>query len=325
MYDVIVVGAGPAGSTAARILSDEGLKILQLYRDLGKKDCAGILTSKYVKRYGIDDSYVEKELGGVIIENPRHELRLEFTGDYSIDRQKFDQHLFGLVDSEQRGEEVKDIAVEKDSVLVKTNKGSHRAGTVIAADGADSTIVKKLNLGQRKLAECAQGIAKCNGEDHFRIFLNYVKDGYGWVAPKGDHCLVGIGSATQQPALAEFAAGIGVKASKISYSKIPFYGPIKKTYSDRILLVGDAAGLVTPYDGEGVYYACRSAELAAETILKSKGFSSYQRRWKREFGLKFSAMRFLTPLINNHLFMDSVLGISNNSIIKKLITGRLKK
>jgi len=325
MYDVIVVGAGPAGSTAVRILSDEGLKILQLYRDLGKKDCAGILTSKYVKRYGIDDSYVERELGGVIIENPHHKLRLEFTGDYSIDRQKFDQHLFGLVDSEQREEAVEDIGIDNDYVSIKTNKGTYRTGAVIAADGADSTIVKKLNLGQRKLAECAQGIAKCNGEDHFRIFLNYVKDGYGWIAPKGDHCLVGIGSATQQPALAEFAAGIGVKVSKISYSKIPFYGSIKKTYSDRILIVGDAAGLVTPYEGEGIYYACRSAELAAETILKSEGPSSYQRRWKREFGLTFSAMRFLTPLMNNHLFMDSVLGISNNALVKKIITGRLKE
>ena len=324
MYDVIVVGAGPAGSTAAGILSDKGLKILQLYRDVGKKDCAGILTSKYVKRYGIDDSYVGRELDGIIIENPRHELRLEFKGDYSIDRQKFDQHLFSLVDSEQREEEVKDIAVEKDSVLVKTDKDSYRAGTVIAADGADSIIAKKLNLGQRKLTECAQGTAECK-ENYFRIFLNYVKDGYGWIAPKGDHCLVGIGSATQKPALAEFAAGIGMKVSKISYSMIPFYGPIKKTYSNRIIIVGDAAGLVTTYEGEGIYYACRSAELAAETILKSKSFSSYQRRWKREFGLKFSAMRFLTPLINNHLFMDSILGISNNVMIKKLIAGKLKE
>lgn len=324
MHDVIVVGAGPAGSTAARILSNKGLKILQLSKDVGKKDCAGILTSKYVKRYGIDDSYVERELGGLIIENPHHKLRLEFTGDYSIDRQKFDQHLFGLADSEQREEEVKDIAVEKDSVLVKTDKGSYRAGTVIAADGADSVIVKKLNLGQRRLAECAQGTAECK-ENYFHIFLNYVKDGYGWVAPKGDHCLVGIGSATQKPALVEFAAGIGMKVSKISYSKIPFYGPIKKIYSDRILIVGDAAGLVTPYEGEGIYYACRSAEIAAETVLNSESFSSYQRRWKREFGLTFSAMRFITPLINNHLFMDSALGISNNALVKKIISGMLNR
>jgi len=324
MYDVIVVGAGPAGSTAARILSDKGLKILQLYRDVGKKDCAGILTSKYVKRYDIDDSYVERELDGIIIQNPHHELRLEFRGDYSIDRGKFDQRLFGLVDSEQRKEEVKDIAVEKDSVLVKTDKGSYRAGTVIAADGADSVIAKKLNLCNKRLADCAQGTIECK-ENYFRIFLNYVKDGYGWIVPKGDHCLVGIGSASQQPALAEFAAGMGMKVSKISYSKIPFHGPIKKTYSDRVLIAGDAAGLTTPYEGEGIYYSCRSAELAAETILKSKGVSSYQGRWKREFGLKFSAMRFLTPLINNHLFMDSILGISNNAMIKRLITGRLNR
>lgn len=321
MYDVIVVGAGPAGSTAARILSDEGSDILQISKEVGKKDCAGILTSKYVKRYGIDDSYVERELNGIIISNPHHKLRLEFKGDYSIDRQKFDQHLFGLVGSEQREEAVRNIAVEKDSVLVKTDRGSYRAGAVIAADGADSTIVKKLSLSQRKLAECAQGTAKYNGEDYFHIFLNYVKDGYGWIAPKDGHCIVGIGSATQQPNLAEFSSRIGVKVSNISYSKIPFYGTLKRTYADRILIVGDAAGLATPYEGEGIYYGCRSAEIAAETILNSGEFSenslrSYEERWKSEFGSIFSTFRFLTPFINNSFFIDLVLRISKKWKLK---------
>jgi len=331
LYDIIVVGGGPAGSTAARILADNGLDICQITKDVGGKDCAGILTPQHVKRYGIDESYVERELDGIMISNGNHDIRLDSKGDYSVDRRKFDLHLFSLVDHKsQKMEEVKDIRIDKDHVCIKTNKNNYHSRAVIAADGADSVVVKRLNLSQNGMAECAQGMAKCKSSDYFHIFLNYVKNGYGWISPKRDHCLVGIGSATQQVNLPEFASKIGVGISNISYSRVPFYGPIKKTYSDRLSVIGDAAGFATPFEGEGLYYACRSAELAVETILDCEEFSdnslsTYEKRWKSEFGSTFSIFRFLTPFINNRVFMDFVLRISKGGLGNKLIASIVNK
>ncbi len=338
MYDVIVVGGGPAGSTATGILSGGGLDICQIARDVGEKDCAGILTSQYVKRYGVDETYIERELDGIVLANDNHQVRLDFKGDYSINRREFDLHLFDLIDSGiQKSGEVTDIKVCKDHVRIRTDNGDYYSKVVIAADGADSCIVKKLNLGQNRVAECAQGVAKYkNGAKdrcYFNIFLNYAMDGYGWIAPKGDHYLVGIGSASQKVNINEFASRIGMDVSDVSYSKIPFYGPTKKTYTDRVLVVGDAAGFVTPFEGEGLYYACRSAEIASETILDlwdGGGFSgialdSYVKKWKSEFGQIFSIFRFLTPFINNRHFVNAFLRILKTGTVNKFIINMINK
>ena len=79
--------------------------------------------------------------------------------------------------------------------------------------------------------------------------------------------------------------------NKIKGAAIPNY-PLEKTYSDRLLIVGDAAGFANPFTGEGIFYAMDSARIAAETInkafeknnLKSEFLSNYERKWKKEFG-----------------------------------------
>lgn len=336
MYDVIIVGAGPAGSTATRILSEEGLNVCQIAKDVGKKVCTGILTPQYTKRYRIDETYIERKLKGIIIENKNHKLKLSFKGDYSIDRKKFDLHLYNQIDPIiQKIEEVRDIKIKKDLVYLKTNKSNYQSRVIITADGTNSLIVKLSGIGYKKTGICAQGVAKNipdkEESDYFHMYLNYVKNGYGWITPKKDNHLIGIGSATQEINLKEFASSFKIKVSNISYGRIPFYGPIKRTYTDRLLVSGDAAGLVIPFEGGGIYYARRSAELAAETILdceedfSRKGLSVYEKKWKSEFGSIFSIFRFLTLFMNSKFFVDLALGISERKSINNFIINRMNK
>ncbi|MCZ7356315.1 MAG: NAD(P)/FAD-dependent oxidoreductase [Candidatus Methanoperedens sp.] len=315
-YDVVVIGAGPAGSIAAMHLSSLGHRTLLIDPLETKKVCAGILTSQYARRYGIEDVLVEKELRGVRISV--HDIRAEITYrkavDYSINRALYDSFNLDLAlaaGCELRKERVLSLDEKESAVVVRTRKERIIADYAIVAAGASE--LSALHGGTRRYAFCVQQKKDQKPGDYFEMELH--NEGYSWIAPKKEHVLTGTSSLRDYPDIP------GEKAL------IPLE-PMKNSFSGRCLLAGDSAGFVSPFEGEGIYYARRSGEIAAETvscaISGKNGLEEYERCWKREFD--FSTLKILSRLLSGDNAREAfVRAIRDDDRFNKLVEDILTK
>ena len=96
---------------------------------------------------------------------------------------------------------------------------------------------------------------------------------------------------------------------QVEVTLLPMSGPIRKTYADRAIVVGDAAGFISPLSGEGLYYAISSGKFAAETMIDAlnteqydgKKLSVYQQKWQKEWGLEIAFLKFFTRNLHNQV------------------------
>lgn len=316
-YDVIVVGAGPSGTVAAEKLSSLGHKTLIIDPCDKKKVCAGVLTAQYVKRYGVNEVLVERELKGVRISfrDIKAEITYKKAKEYSINRASFD--AFNLENAISVGSELKKDLVlsleEKDScVEIITTKERIISDYAVIASG-----VSELSCalgGTRNYAYCVQQRAEQKPEDYFE--MNLLKKGYSWLVPKRDYVLKGTSSPEGYP---------DVPGEK---GLIPINGPAEKAFSRRFLLTGDAAGFVTQFEGEGIYYARRSGEMAAEVISNAisgnNTLNDYAKRWKKEFDFATPARLYML-LSNENILEAFVREIRDNERFNKLVEDILTK
>ncbi len=316
-YDVAVIGAGPSGSFAAENLSSLGFKTLVIDPCDRKKVCAGILTARYVRRYGINEAFVERELKGVRISfrDIKADITYRNAVEYSINRASYDS--LNLNCAIGAGSELKKDLVlsvdEKDSyVEIKTKKAAVLADYAIIASGV-SDLSRSLG-GVTQYAYCVQQKKDQKPDDYFEMDL--LTGGYSWTVPKKDHVVAGTSSLTGYPDIP------GEKGL------IPVNGHVKNTFSGRMLLAGDAAGFVSPFEGEGIYYARRSGEIAAEVlsgVLSGKNkLNDYEKRWKKEFD--FSTLDKLSMLLSNSTILEAfVREIRDNERFNKLVEDILTK
>ncbi len=297
MHDAIVVGMGPAGSSAATELARAGLSVLGLE---GKpmpryKVCGGALSAR-------TDRLLEPDYHSVV-EETIHRVRFQFAGAeafeisspepmaYMVMRDRFDAYLCGK--AREAGAEVCDnervVKVHEcaDRVEVETNRERYRAKVVVGADGATSLIARALFAGRRGRVLGAlegevpwNGASSCLAAGTIVLDLGVVAGGYGWVFPKERRLSVGVaglhgrhrnprsayhGFVRTEPALGglEVPDGLG--------HPIPLYSGTAverlPLTTSRSLLVGDAACLVDPVLGEGIYYAILSGRMAAASIV----------------------------------------------------------
>jgi len=319
-YDVAVIGAGPAGSASALKLSFLGYKTLIIDPCDITKVCAGILTAQYVRKYGINDDFVEKELKGTRISfrDIHAEIKYRKAVEYSINRESFDRFYLNeaiISGSEMRKERVSSIEEKESSIMIRTNKGSIIADYAIVASGISD--LSQLYGGTKKFAFCVQKKKYQKPDDYYEIDLQ--PGVYSWVAPKKDHVLTGSSSLSGFPDIP------GEKGF------IPL-GPVEKTFSKRFLLAGDAAGFVSPFEGEGLYYSRRSGEIAAETlsdvITVKKTLSEYQIRWKKEFD--FSGLNMISYVISNNRILEAFVRSTRdnkrfNNFVEDILTRENKK
>ncbi len=315
-YDAVVIGAGAAGSSAAEKLSTLGHKTLIIDPCDKKKICAGILTARYVRKYGINEAFVERELKGVRISfrDIKAEITYRKAVEYSINRASFDS--FNLSQAIGAGSELKkDLALsidEKDSFVgIRTKKEHILADYVIIASGV-SELCRSLG-GAKKYAFCVQQKKDQKPEDYFEMELQ--SRGYSWTVPKKDYVLTGTSSPAGYPDIPGERGLIPLE-------------PAKNTFSRRTLLAGDAAGFVSPFEGEGIYYARRSGEIAAEVLSSAisgnNALDSYEKRWKKEFD--FSMLKKLSLLLSNEIILDAfVREIRDNERFNKLVEDILTK
>ena len=291
-YDAVVVGAGPAGSTTAYRLAAAGASVLLLDKQRFPRDkpCGGGLTTRAVRQLPFS---VEPVVEDVVA---RFQLRLgygtsfERTSDeplcFMTQRRRLDHFLV------QRAQEVG--AEFRDGVRMPLEDALRLGDVVVGADGVNGATARAFGLAR----DHGHGVAlEGNGplDERYRgrlvLELGVVPGGYGWVFPKGDHVNFGVGGwESEGPRLRahlrrlceEHDADADALTDVRGY-RLPFRRPASSFARDNVLLAGDAAGLVDPLSGDGMYEAFVSARLAADAILAGD-LASYAERVLAELG-----------------------------------------
>ncbi len=328
-YDVIIVGAGPAGSMSAFHLAKAGARVLVLdaQRFPREKACGGGVQQRAAQRIPFDfSSVVRGKLSGV-------ELTFNFGQNclrtypehlvYSVLRSEFDQFLLDQAIQAgarvQHGVKVTSVSSEQLSATVRTNAGDLNARYVIGADGANSVVGRVLNRRDNYFWQAAlycevpdEYLAEnCIAHTNMRVDWGTLPSGYAWIFPKHGSANIGVGCPAAlgrmlRPYLMNFINTEGV-LKPFALQSLRFKGHQLPTLTTRtvlenssILLVGDAAGLVEPFTGDGISQACHSAGLAAESILDSLDDKCAQRTYTqkvlREIGSELIWSRKLLSL-----------------------------
>ncbi|MGQ0810127.1 MAG: geranylgeranyl reductase family protein [Nitrospiraceae bacterium] len=303
-YDALVVGMGPAGSTAAYELSRAGLAVLAFDKQAHPryKVCGGGLSVRIDRILESDfRSVVEHTIYGVQFTYRGEEPFLIESSNpiaYMVMRDRFD-HL--LVEKARRaGTEIHEderaltFCEVPDGIEVRTDKGSYKAKVLIGADGANSVVAQQLFPERRARrmptleSEIALGQAPLYpGQGKILIDLGATDRGYAWVFPKNERLSIGVAEFRGKTASPKKIFERFVRDEKgLSKLHVPapaghplplFSGRIDARLDresaglvrGRALLVGDAGHLVDPLFGEGIYYAVRSGQMAATTVLGS--------------------------------------------------------
>lgn len=283
--DAIVVGAGPAGCAAAYDLAVQGLRVLILDRTEfpRRKACAGGLTVKAFRalRYPIDP-VVQRTVNGLTVScrmGRRKRLTAVEPVCHLVARPAFDRFcLDRTLDAGARFGVVKRIdGVEETrrAVTLATDRGNLRARYLVGADGVHSRIrcLTGRFPGLRE-AFAVEGVVDRRSPDcgTLDFDFSYVPGGYGWVFPKRDHLNVGLYTtrtrhSLTRRALSRYAAAVGLPPpTRIAGWPLGIGGWRYRPGRGRVMLVGDAAGLVDPLLGEGLYHAVTSGQHAAAAI-----------------------------------------------------------
>ncbi len=302
MYDLIVIGAGPAGASAARTAAQLGLKTLLLEKEKAPRNklCGGGVTPKVLKLFdfNLPDGLVEYTAKSARVHVGEKCFNFETDGPlvYMTSRIRFDAFL--TEKAVEAGAEFRDGAVvnrieKTDShVEVKTPNSTFQSKMLIGADGMSGptaiyggfydrwkphyvayAIESEVPVGEKEIQDFG------GPESYFDLYFGVSAAGYGWVFPKDDHLTVGVGCRLSRLRDAQglfngFVKQIpelaGRDIPKPKAHLIPLGGAAKVPLAtDRILLAGDSAGFAEPLLGEGIYFSILGAQIAAQTTAEA--------------------------------------------------------
>jgi geranylgeranyl reductase family protein len=348
LYDVIVVGAGPAGSTAARVCAQRGLRVLLLEKATfpRPKLCAGgvsVRTLHALETIGVHvpKELAEQEIHGLQMMGPdlkSFEVRCPHLLGYTVLRTKFDQFL--VQEAVTAGAELREnhavTSVERQSnqVICQTAHGAFVARLVIGADGAAGVVGRSTGLRlpskQDDVAVAVEVDAPIPPEDFgsaidpslLILWFLWVPLGYYWAFPRRQSLSLGVGGAVARmhnmPAMLETFAkllarrtGVHIgRLQKIRGHLLPATGFQMPVSDDRVLLAGDAGGLIDAFSGQGICYAVESGILAARTAVRAvdrgdftaKTLEVYPALARRLFGEELRRSISVAKLIHAHLY-----------------------
>jgi geranylgeranyl reductase family protein len=294
MLDLIVVGAGPAGSSAARLAGKLGLNTLLIEKEQFPryKPCGGAVTEQAL-------SYLDFDLPPNLCEATVFAAQVHYGGQSiearreqpiarMVSRSHFDACLLKKARetgvSVSLGERVLGLEEQGEAVKVFTDQGTYWAPFVIVAEGAQGTLKHYIRKRDRKneYGVCLVTEAPRNEQstgafpqDAIVIHFGIGGMGYSWVFPHGEYYSVGIGGLASslrrpQDTMLEFLRVNGFdERQRLKGHVIPVGGIRRTLGSGRVLLAGDAAGFMDSFTGEGIAYAVRSGQIATAVISRA--------------------------------------------------------
>jgi digeranylgeranylglycerophospholipid reductase len=305
-YEVIVVGAGPAGSAAARECAALGLSVLCIeeHGTIGYPvQCAGLLSTAAFDecRISSEKSVLNRVTGARVISGAGSELLIDAkkTKAVVVDRGTLDREMAEAAANAGAEFRLKTAVydVNKRSVFTRGVNGKEEIGfdILIAADGPRSGIARLYGMERAKiyLAGIQADMPGDCEPQYVRIYPDASPEFFGWSIPTGPGRIrVGMCGRTQvMDRFSAFVKKFGTCRAQVVTGTLPL-GTMKQTYKNRTLFVGDAAGFPKPTSGGGIYTGVRSARHAAAIAAEAneKGMyddatlAGYERRWQDDFG-----------------------------------------
>jgi digeranylgeranylglycerophospholipid reductase len=347
--DVLVVGAGPAGSTAARYAAEAGLDVLLIdkRKEIGVPVCCGefnaspaVLAEALPNAPGLDELFpidpglVRRKIRGAVAVSPGgREYEFDLPG-YTVDRDAFDRHLADAAVREGAVLSPDTTFLERDGRRVTTSRGDIEADVVVAADGPLSRVCR--SAGMEQSAVLAPAITcRVDGEfgDRLKFFFgsSVAPGGYAWVFPKRGCANVGLG--VQRPAtpvpilLRAFLSHNGFAARDIQAGFVPVSGPIGETVRENVLAVGDAAGHVVASNGGGIAPAMLCGRLAglaaAKHLLHGEPLGAYEQAWRSAIGRELLAAartkKAADRILGSDFLLEQAMGILGGRGIRNIV------
>lgn len=339
MHDIAIVGGGPGGLYAASQLAARGFDVAVFEEHVSAGQpvhCTGVLAVEAFDEFNISRTCILNPLATARFFGPSgssFEYTTPKTEAVVIDRAAFDHHLYEravAAGAQVRADtRVADVQVTDESVTIIPVEGSRHAAVearvAILACGANYTLQRRLGLGiaSAHLQSAQLEVpAEAPGDTEIYFGSRFAPKGFAWAVPvhRGDRRFARVGLMCERDAREHFdrflesiaprwqidlrLCGDGGLAPR---SKVLPLGPIERTYSKRILAVGDAAGLVKATTGGGIYYSLLSGGLAADVLtdaleendLSESSLAVYEERWRGILGEELSAQTTLREIAND--------------------------
>jgi geranylgeranyl reductase family protein len=328
IVDALIVGAGPAGAHLAWLLARAGLSVMLIDKADFPRDkvCGGGLSPKALRLLALDLSAVAQRHIHTAILNWRNReataAHLGETAAITVARREFDALLLERACAAgavfHAGAGFLDASEDSDGITVSTSRGPLRSRLLFAADGAASTV--RARIFGRELVQLAPALealvypepgASDRMHDQAVFDFGSMPGGYGWIFPKRDHFNAGLytpfpGHSPRRhlDAFLVRYACLREPARIVRQGYVIPVGNMRGVYQrGRVWLLGDAAGLAEALFGEGIYFALKSAELAARAVATDglrADASAYTRLLRRELLPELRASAQMARLMYRH-------------------------
>lgn len=305
--DVLIVGAGPAGSTTARFCAGKDTDVLMIDRraEIGYPvQCGEFLpvakemhdifprSMDLEELFTVDGSVVAGDVTAIDMISPSGKVyRCPFEG-FTLDRRSFDKSLVKLAVERGARLETQTSLLSIKGGVAKTTMGDVKAKVIVGADGPRSRTARE--AGMQGVSESYPAVT-CQADGSFEsivkmYFGSVAPGGYAWVIPKRNGANVGIGfnnrALKQRPSelFQRFVDNLGIEYHDLTMGLVPTSGPVPHTVSGNVLLVGDAAGMVMATNGGGIPTAMIAGRFAGQTIrghlAGGSSLDRYEQLWR---------------------------------------------
>ncbi len=356
MFDCIIVGAGPAGASAAYHLAKKGHSVLVIEKASfpRAKSCGGGVSPAIAQWFDFDFTPVVQNNVSQVkytfkMSDPA-EVQLEgVTPMWMVQRDQFDNFLMQQATSQgvefKDGTEVTGVTLQGDSWQVDTSNGAFEGKYLIAADGANSVVAKWLGFSETEKVAAAslQVPGEVSERRKTMAFFDFgsLKNGFMWCFPKADGYSLSAayvrnpkGKADElKKQLTKYAELFELDTSNAEYKEHPLnlWQEDRALHSDRVLLAGEAAGIVDPLIGEGIRPAMFTGVTAANAVSsaiagEANALEQYTETIKQEWGGNLSKADFLAGLFYKAPKIAYKLGVKRpiaGQLMGKILCGEL--